>query len=180
MKNKYQELFSILEDRFFAHPHRHPNFKWNDILSRLQESPKKCESLLKMEESGGEPDVIGLADETGQILYCDCAAESPKVRRSFCYDKAAKEKRKENKPVSSAEEAAKEMGIEILTEDEYRLLQELGPFDQKTSSWLKTPEQIRKLGGAIFGDYRFGTVFIYHNSAESYYASRGFRGILRV
>ena len=179
-KHTNEALFQILEDRFNANMHRHENLKWKEIQEKLTKYQKKCDSLLQMEESGGEPDVVGMDSKTGEYLFYDCSAESPKDRRSFCYDKAALEKRKENKPKNNAEEAAKSMGIDILTEEEYRHLQTLGNFDTKTSSWLKTPEKIRKLGGAIFGDFRYDTIFIYHNGAESYYASRGFRGVLRV
>lgn len=133
-----------------------------------------------MEESGGEPDVVGIDPKSGEYLFYDCAPESPKGRRSFCYDQEALDKRKENKPKNNAVQAAKSMGIELLNEEEYRHLQQLGAFDAKTSSWLKTPDHIRKLGGAIFGDFRYDTIFIYHNGAESYYAGRGFRGLLRV
>lgn len=179
-KNNYEELLQILQDRFESNMNRHPNLKWDDILNKLNKNPKKLESLLQMEESGGEPDVVGLDEKSGEYLFYDCAAESPKGRRSFCYDKEALDKRKENKPKNNAVDAAKSMGIEILNEEEYRELQKLGTFDNKTSTWLKTPENIRKLGGAIFADLRYDTIFIYHNGAESYYAARGFRGVLKV
>jgi len=179
-KNNYGDLLSILQSRFESNMKRHEGLQWSEIQSKLEKNPAKLESLLQMEESGGEPDVVAFAEASGEYFFYDCSAESPKGRRSFCYDKAALDKRKENKPKNSAEEAAKTMGIEILTEEEYRFLQTLGNFDMKTSSWLKTPENIRKLGGSIFGDFRYDTVFIYHNGAESYYASRGFRGVLRV
>lgn len=174
------DLLKILEERFKSNMNRHEGWDWKVISKKLQEDPKKLEFLLSMENSGGEPDCVGLDENSGEYLFFDCAAESPGVRRSFCYDQAALDKRKENKPKNSAENSAKEMGIEILTEEEYRYLQTLGKFDSKTSSWLKTPENIRKLGGAIFADYRFETIFVYHNGAESYYAGRGFRGVLRV
>lgn len=179
-KNNYDDLLSLLQTRFEANMKRHEGLQWSEIQSKLEKNPAKLESLLQMEESGGEPDVVAFAEASGEYFFYDCSAESPKGRRSFCYDKAALDKRKENKPKNSAAEAAKTMGTEILTEEEYRFLQTLGNFDMKTSSWLKTPENIRKLGGSIFGDFRYDTVFIYHNGAESYYASRGFRGVLRV
>ncbi|QOW09213.1 DUF4256 domain-containing protein [Kaistella flava (ex Peng et al. 2021)] len=179
-KNNYHDLLQILQHRFESNMNRHSNLNWDDILNKLNKNPEKLESLLQMEESGGEPDVVGLDEKSGEYLFYDCAAESPKGRRSFCYDKEALDKRKENKPKNNAVDAAKSMGIEILNEEEYRELQTLGTFDNKTSSWLKTPENIRKLGGAIFADFRFDTIFIYHNGAESYYAGRGFRGVLRV
>lgn len=179
-KNNYDDLLSLLQSRFESNMKRHEGLKWSEIQSKLEKNPSKLESLLQMEESGGEPDVVAFTKASGEYFFYDCSVESPKGRRSFCYDKAALDKRKENKPKNSAEEAAKTMVIEILNEEEYRFLQTLGNFDMKTSSWLKTPEKIRKLGGSIFGDFRYDTVFIYHNGAESYYASRGFRGVLRV
>lgn len=169
-------LLEVLEKRFRGNMHRHPNVNWDEVSSQL--NSEKISVLNKMEESGGEPDVVDFDD--GKITFCDCSTESPKGRRSFCYDAAALKARKENKPKNSAEEYAEEIGIKILTEDQYRKLQELEAFDMKTSSWLKTPEKIRKLGGAIFGDRRYDEVFIYHNGAESYYAARGFRGILTL
>ncbi|QBO58840.1 DUF4256 domain-containing protein [Chryseobacterium salivictor] len=178
--NNYDELFQILKERFGSNLNRHQDLKWEDIQDKLSKNPKKCESLLQMENSGGEPDAVGVDPKSGEYLFYDCAAESPKGRRSFCYDKAALDKRKENKPKNNAVDGAESMGIEILNEEEYRELQKLGTFDTKTSSWLKTPEKIRKLGGALFGDFRYDTIFIYHNGAESYYAARGFRGVLRV
>ena len=182
MKNSESNdaLLKILKERFDQNMQRHENLSWNEIEKKLQNNAEKLNSLQLMEESGGEPDAVGFDEKSGEFLIFDCSAESPKERRSFCYDKAALEKRKENKPKNNAEEAAKLMGIELLTEEEYHFLQTLGKFDTKTSSWLKTPENIRKLGGAIFGDCRYDTVFIYHNGAESYYASRGFRGVLHV
>lgn len=179
-KNNYDDLLSLLQTRFESNMKRHKGLQWSEIQSKLEKNPAKLESLLQMEESGGEPDVVAFTKASGEYFFYDCSVESPKGRRSFCYDKAASDKRKENKPKNSAEEAAKTMGIEILNEEEYRFLQTVGNFDMKTSSWLKTPENIRKLGGSIFGDFRYDTVFIYHNGAESYYASRGFRGVLRV
>jgi hypothetical protein len=160
--------------------HRHPGVTWAAVLARLTANSEKLWSLFEMERTGGEPDVVGQDAQTGELVFYDCAAESPKGRRSLCYDRAAWEARKEFKPASSAMDMAAEMGIGLLDEEQYHALQKLGPFDQKTSSWLKTPESIRKLGGAIFGDYRYATVFIYHNGAESYYGARGFRGALRV
>lgn len=175
-----EEILKILEERFEKNMNLHLEIKWADVLKKLQSKPQKLEALQKMQETGGEPDVVGFDDQTKEFLFFDCCKESPKERRSFCYDKEALDKRKENKPKNSATELAKSIGIKLLTEEEYHYLQSLGEFDTKTSSWLKTPEKIRKMGGAIFGDYRFGTVFIYHNGAESYYAGRGFRGVLRV
>ncbi|ACU08006.1 hypothetical protein FIC_01559 [Flavobacteriaceae bacterium 3519-10] len=174
------EILSVLETRFEKNPQRHEGLEWNSIAEKLQANPNKLAILQKMEDSGGEPDVVGFDEKSGEYLFMDCAPESPKDRRSLCYDKAALDKRKENKPKNNALDAAAEIGIELLDEAQYRYLQTLGSFDTKTSSWLKTPENIRNLGGAIFGDYRYGTVFIYHNGADSYYAARGFRGVLKV
>ena len=179
-KDNYDNLLHLLKERFETYMHRHKGLKWEEIQKKLKENKKKLESLRQMEESGGEPDVVGFDENSGEYLFYDCAAESPKGRRSFCYDQAALDKRKENKPKNNAVQAAQSMGIEILMEEEYRYLQTLGNFDMKTSSWLKTEENIRKLGGAVFADFRYNTVFVYHNGAESYYASRGFRGGLRV
>ena len=173
-------LLSILESRFKKHMHRHPGLDWVDVQVKLEQNGAKMQSLYLMEETGGEPDVVGLDAATGEFLFYDCAAESPKGRRSYCYDRAAWESRKENKPADNAVDTAAAMGITLLNEAEYRSLQQLEPFDQKTSSWIKTPEEIRKLGGALFCDRRFNTVFTYHNGAESYYAARGFRACLRV
>ncbi len=188
MKNKSKalsaeqnaELLVILQERFEANPHRHSSLKWGDVKVRLDAAAEKLWSLSEMERTGGEPDVIACDPATGQFLFADCAAETPKGRRSLCYDQAALASRKENKPQGSACGMAEEMGIEVLDETQYRELQKLGVFDVKTSSWLMTPEPIRKLGGALFGDSRYGRVFVYHNGAESYYAARGFRGLLRV
>ena len=174
------DLLKILGERFHLHRNRHEGLKWEIISKKLIENPKKLESLLSMENSGGEPDCVGFEEHSGEYLFFDCSAESPGGRRSFCYDQIALEKRKENKPKNSAANSAQEMGMEILSEAQYRYLQTLGKFDTKTSSWLKTPEKIRKLGGAIFADFRFETIFVYHNGAESYYAGRGFRGVLKV
>lgn len=166
-----------LKARFEKNMQRHPGLEWAEIEARLG---SKLASLQQMEDTGGEPDVIGRDADTGEYLYCDCSAESPKGRRSLCYDQAALDSRKEHKPAGSAVAMAHEMGVELLTEDQYRRLQQLGKFDLKTSSWVKTPPEIRKLGGALFCDRRYDTVFLYHNGAESYYAARGFRGLLRV
>ena len=173
-----KELIAILKARFEKNMSRHKGLKWEDIASRL--TPTLLWSLYEMERTGGEPDVVGFDKKSGQYIFNDCAAESPKGRRSICYDHEALESRKENKPDDSAINMAEEMGIEILTEEDYRALQQLGPFDLKTSSWILTPAPIRKLGGALFCDRRFNHVFTYHNGAESYYAARGFRGKLRV
>jgi len=175
-----EEMLSILENRFKENPGRHENLIWVEIRQKLEPNPKKLAILQKMEETGGEPDVVDFDEKSGEYVFFDCSAESPKERRSLCYDREALDKRKENKPKHNALDMSKEIGIEILNEEEYRYLQTLGDFDTKTSSWLKTPEKIRKLGGAIFGDFRYGNVFIYHNGAESYYAARGFRGKLKV
>lgn len=173
-------LFHILRIRFEKNMNRHEGIEWADVETKLAANPEKQWSLHEMEASGGEPDVIGHDNKTGEYIFCDCSAESPKGRRSLCYDREALESRKEHKPKNSAVEMAAAMGIELLTEEQYRQLQELGSFDTKTSSWVLTPEPIRKLGGAIFCDRRYDTVFMYHNGAESYYAARGFRGSLRV
>ena len=173
-------MLSILKTRFLKNMHRHADLDWQKIQQKLETNPKKLSILQKMEETGGEPDVVDFDQESGEYVFVDCAAESPKERRSFCYDREALEKRQENKPNNNAIDAAAEIGIELLTEEDYRYLQTVGSFDTKTSSWLETPENIRKLGGAIFGDFRYGTVFIYHNGAESYYAARGFRGKMKV
>ena len=178
--NKHQELINILQTRFEKNMHRHKGMKWNDVLKRIEGKQKILSTLNQMEETGGEPDVISYDKKTDEYIFADCAAETPKGRRSICYDDAALKARKENKPASSASAMAEEIGIELMSEEEYRDLQKLEKFDTKTSSWLKTPAAIRKLGGAIFGDYRYGQVFVYHNGAESYYAARGFRGTLRV
>jgi hypothetical protein len=173
-------LISVLKDRFDKNPNRHKNLEWANVQAKLEANPGKLWSLNEMERTGGEPDVIGYNTNTNEYLFYDCSAESPKDRRSVCYDREALESRKENKPKNSAVTMASEMGIELLTEEQYRELQQFGNFDTKTSSWIKTPAEIRKLGGAIFADFRYGTVFVYHNGAESYYAARGFRGLLRV
>jgi len=175
-----EELLEVLRTRFEENTHRHEGLRWVDVAARLEASPDELWSLGEMERTGGEPDVVGKDETTGEYLFYDCATESPKGRRSVCYDGPAREARKEHKPKSSAVEMADAMRAELLTEEEYRRLQELEAFDTKTSSWLRTPPDIRALGGAIFGDYRYGTVFTYHNGAESYYAARGFRCSLRV
>ena len=175
-----QELLELLHIRFEKNKQRHKNLDWNKILEKLLKNPLKIWSLNEMERTGGEPDVIGFDDGTNEYIFYDCAAESPKGRRSLCYDQEAWDSRKEYKPENNAITVAAEMGVEILSESEYRGLQELGKFDSKTSSWIKTPDTIRKLGGAIFADYRYNTVFVYHNGAPSYYSGRGFRGSLRV
>ncbi len=174
------ELLATLKARFEKNAPRHEGIEWAAVQKTLDAAPEKLWSLNEMERTGGEPDVVGQDKKSGEFLFYDCAAETPKERRSICYDPAALESRKEHKPKDSAIGMATAMGIELLTEEEYRALQQLGKFDTKTSSWLKTPPAIRKLGGAIFGDYRYDQVFIYHNGVESYYAVRGFRGSLRV
>jgi hypothetical protein len=172
-------LMETLRARFEKHPRRHPGITWAAVEARLQRSPDALRALRAMEESGGEPDVIG-ADESGRVTFCDCSAESPAGRRSLCFDGEALDARKENKPAGSAVQMAAEMGVELLTEQEYRELQQLGEFDAKTSSWVQTPPDVRALGGSLFCDRRYGRVFVYHNGAQSYYAARGFRGRLRV
>lgn len=173
-------LFALLKTRFEKNKNRHKGIEWSAVQARLDKAAEKTWSLDEMERTGGEPDVIGFDKKTGEYIFADCSAESPKDRRSICYDHAALEARKEHKPANSAMEMAADMGIEILSEEEYRHLQQLGNFDTKTSSWVKTPAAIRKLGGALFCDRRYDTVFLYHNGAESYYAARGFRGSLRI
>jgi hypothetical protein len=175
-----EELIKVLKTRFDDNPNRHPNIEWSKVLTKLEANPGKLWSLNEMEKSGGEPDVVGFDFKTGEYIFYDCSAESPKGRRSLCYDREALNKRKENKPANSVMDLADAMGVELLDEQQYRKLQTLGSFDTKTSSWLKTPNHKRNLGGAIFGDYRYATVFIYHNGADSYYAARGFRGVLKV
>ena len=174
------ELLEALQARFEAHMHRHGGIAWTDVLARLQDNPGALRSLAAMEATGGEPDVIGQDKASGRFTFADCSRDTPSGRRSICYDREALDARKEHKPRGSAVQMAAEMGVELLTEDEYRELQRLGEFDTKTSSWVKTPPDIRKLGGALFCDRRFGRVFVYHNGAQSYYAGRGFRGLLRV
>lgn len=178
--DRRDELLKLLKIRFEKYRNRHEDIEWADVQARLEAATEKLWSLNEMESTGGEPDVVGYDTNTGEYLFYDCAAESPKGRRSICYDHEALESRKEYKPNNSAVEMAADMDIELLTEEQYRELQKLGKFDTKTSSWVKTPAAIRKLGGALFCDRRFETVFLYHNGAESYYAARGFRGALRV
>jgi len=175
-----EELLNTLKARFEKNMSRHKGIEWAKLHAKLQANTEKLWSLNAMEETGGEPDVVGNDKKTGEYIFYDCSAESPKDRRSVCYDDEALEKRKEHKPKDSAINMAADMGIEILSEEEYRELQKLGKFDTKTSSWIKTPSEIRKLGGAVFCDRRYDTVFLYHNCADSYYAARGFRGSLKV
>jgi hypothetical protein len=175
-----KELLKVLKARFEKNMGRHKNLEWEKIQKKLEADAEKLWSLEEMEISEGEPDVIGQDKKTGEYIFCDCSEESPKGRRSVCYDTEALASRKEHKPKHSAAGMAEEMGIELITEEQYRDLQKLGKFDLKTSSWIKTPDSIRKLGGALFCDRRYDTVFVYHNGAESYYAARGFRGLLRV
>jgi hypothetical protein len=175
-----EELLRSLKARFEKNMNRHEGLEWAKVQAKLEANPEKMWSLNEMERTGGEPDVVGHDKTAGEITFYDCSEESPKGRRSLCYDGEALESRKEHKPESSAMEMADAMGIELLTEEQYRELQQFGNFDTKTSSWVKTPSEIRKLGGAIFCDRRYNTVFVYHNGAESYYAARGFRGSLRV
>ena len=178
--DQQEALLGLLEIRFEKNMTRHPGIKWAKVRAKLEANPTKLWSLNEMENTGGEPDVVGYDKKTDEYLFYDCSAESPVGRRSFCYDHDALNARKEHKPKNSAVNMATEMGIELLTEADYRALQKLGEFDLKTSSWIQTPEDIRKLGGSIFADRRYNTVFVYHNGAESYYAARGFRGVLRV
>jgi hypothetical protein len=178
--NQKEELLNTLKTRFEKNRDRHKELEWAKVQAKLEANTEKLWSLHVMEETGGEPDVVAYDEKTGEYTFCDCAVESPKGRRSLCYDRAAWESRKENKPADNVIEMANAMGIEILTEAEYRELQQLFNFDTKTSSWVKTPLAIRKLGGAIFCDRRYDTVFVYHNGAESYYAGRAFRGSLRI
>ncbi len=176
---QYDKLIRILKDRFDNNLNRHKNIEWSKIQIKLETNAEKLWSLNEMELTGGEPDVIGKDNMTGEYIFIDCSKESPRDRRNICYDHEALESRKENKPLNNAIDMANAMGIELLTEQQYRELQKLGEFDMKTSSWIKTPNKIRKLGGAIFCDRRYDHVFVYHNGAESYYASRGFRGLLK-
>lgn len=175
-----EELLEVLKARFAKNMSRHKGLEWDEVEAKLEANPAKLWTLQDMERTGGEPDVVGYDKKTGEFIFYDCSAESPDGRRSLCYDREALESRKEHKPKNNAMDVAAAMGIEILTEEQYRALQELGKFDTKTSSWLQTPADIRKLGGAIFADFRFGRVFVYHNGAESYYAGRAFRGWVRV
>lgn len=179
-KEQREELLNILKTRFDKNIKRHKGIEWAKVEAKLDKNPDKLWSLAEMEKTGGEPDVVGIDKKSGEYQFMDCAAESPKGRRSICYDHEALESRKENKPANSAMQMAEDMGIALLTEEQYRELQKLGTFDAKTSSWVKTPDDIRKLGGGLFCDFRFGHVFTYHNGAESYYAARAFRGLLLV
>ncbi len=181
MKTKERDgLLGVLRARFEQHARRHRGIAWRDVEARLANNPDVLQSLSAMEASGGEPDVIGQDENTGHVLFCDCSAQSPPGRRSVCYDREALDSRKKHKPRDSAVEMAAAMGIDLLTEKEYRELQRLGDFDTTTSSWIRTPPDVRSLGGALFCDRRYGKVFVYHNGAESYYAARGFRGLLRA
>ncbi|MEO7978003.1 DUF4256 domain-containing protein [Flavobacterium sp.] len=173
-------LLTILEKRFEKNRKRHENLEWSKIETKLKSNPEKLWSLNEMERTGGEPDITGYDEKTSEYLFYDCSAESPKDRRSICYDFEGQESRKEHKPENNAVDMALSMGIELLTEEQYQELQQLGNFDAKTSSWIQTPAEIRKLGGALFADFRYDHVFVYHNGAQSYYAARGFRGVLKV
>lgn len=175
-----EELLKALQARFEKNRNRHEGLDWAKVRAKLEANPEKLWTLGEMERTGGEPDVVGHDKKTGEYLFFDCSAESPQGRRSFCYDREALDSRKQAKPKNSAMDAAAAIGVELLTEEQYGALQALGEFDTKTSSWLKAPAEMRKLGGALFGDRRFGRVFLYHNGAESYYAGRGFRGSLKV
>lgn len=175
-----EEIISILKTRFEKNKTRHADIEWNKVQEKLQANPAKLQSLQEMEKTDGEPDVVGYDKNTNEYIFYDCVAESPKGRRSLCYDRKALDSRKEHKPKNSAIDMAEAMGIEILTEEQYRTLQELGNFDTKTSSWITTTPEVRKLGGALFSDFRYGRTFVYHNGAESYYAARGFRGCLKL
>lgn len=179
-KDQIDHLLKVLHTRFYKYPNRHQGIDWTLVQEKLEAQPDKLWSISEMESTGGEPDVVGVDHESGEYIFFDCSPESPKGRRSICYDHEALESRKQFKPENSAIGMAQEMGIIILNEAQYRHLQSLGKFDTKTSSWIETPVEIRKLGGALFGDYRYGTVFFYHNGAESYYGARGFRGSLKV
>lgn len=174
-----QVLLRTLEQRFEQNGTRHPGLSWAEVAARLAAREDRLDVLQRMEDTGGQPDVVGVAED-GRLIFCDCAPESPPGRRSLCFDRAALDSRKENKPSGSAEDAAAAIGVDLLTEQQYQQLQTLGAFDQKTSSWIATPDDVRKRGGALFGDRRYGRVFIYHNGAESYYAARGFRGRVLV
>lgn len=177
---QHEELLGVLKSRFEKNMHRHPALEWANVRARLEANPEKVWSLRAMESTGGEPDVVGQDAKTGEYLFYDCSAESPKGRRSLCYDRQAWQARRENRPENTAMDVAAAMGVELLTEAQYRALQQLGEFDTKTSSWVKTPAEIRERGGAIFCDRRYNHVFVYHNGADSYYAARAFRGALRV
>lgn len=180
LQEKSEELLQILKARFEKNIERHKNLEWKNIQAKLEANSEKLWTLNEMEITGGEPDVVGYDNKTDEYIFFDCSAESPAGRRSYCYDREALDKRKENKPKNSVLDVASAIGIELLSEEQYRDLQKLGKFDTKTSSWIVTPASIRKLGGALFADFRYETVFLYHNGADSYYAARGFRGSLRV
>lgn len=181
MKAKqHKDLLGALKARFEKNMRRHLGLEWTKVQAKLEANAEKLRSLGEMERTGGEPDVVGYDQQSGEYVFMDCSAESPEGRRSICYDREALDSRKEHKPADTAMDMSKAMGIEMLTEEQYRTLQTLGEFDTKTSSWLKTPAEIRKLGGAVFGDRRYNHIFVYHNGASSYYAARGFRGVLRV
>jgi hypothetical protein len=175
-----EELLGVLKVRFEHHRERHPDLDWVAVQARLADNPEKLWSLAEMEKTGGEPDVVAHDPKSGECLFCDCSPETPKDRVSVCYDREGLESRKEHKPRTSAMDMATEMGIELLTEEQYFALQRVGEFDKKTSSWMRTPPEIRKLGGALYGERRYGRIFVGHNGAQSYYAVRGFRGVLRV
>ena len=175
-----EELLGVLKARFEKNMHRHKGVEWSKVQARLEANPGKLWSLREMDDTGGEPDVVGYDKKTGEVVFFDCSPQSPKGRAAVCYDREALDSRKEHKPKDSAIDMAAAMGIELLTEEQYHELQGLGEFDTKTTTWVKTPDAVRKLGGALFGDKRFGRVFIYHNGAQSYYSARGFRGVLRV
>ena len=180
LPEQYSVLLNTLKERFEKYRNRHKDIEWNKVQAKLEANREKLWSLNEMETTGGEPDIVGYNEKTDEYVFYDCSPESPKGRRSFCYDREALESRKENKPENSAVQMAADMGVELLTSAQYRALQQFGNFDTKTSSWLETPPEIRKLGGAIFADFRYGNVFVYHNGAESYYAARGFRACLKV
>lgn len=179
-EQSHHSFIETLKERFTKHKGRHPDISWPQVEERLLSKPEKLRILEQMEQTGGEPDVVEFDRETGAVIFCDCSPESPAGRRSLCYDRPALDSRKENKPVGSAVDTAAAMGLDLLDEAQYRQLQTLGEFDRKTSSWIVTPPKIRALGGAVFGDRRYDTVFVYHNGADSYYAARGFRGRVKV
>ena len=178
--NQRQDLLALWKARFEKNPHRHAGLHWDAIQTRLEANPQKLWSLQEMERTGGEPDVVGYDQKTGEYIFFDCSSETPSGRTSMCYDREAWDSRKDNKPKNNAIDLAEAMGVELLTEDQYHQLQQLDEFDTKTSSWLKTPEEIRKLGGALFGERRFGRCFVYHNGAQSYFSARGFRSSIWV
>jgi hypothetical protein len=180
LPEQHAELLSVLKARFEKNRNRHKGLEWAKVQAKLEANPEKLWSLHEMERTGGEPDVVAQDEKTGEYIFYDCSAESPKGRRSVCYDREGLESRKEHAPENNALDMAAAMGIELLSEEQYRELQQLGNFDTKTSSWVKTPAEIRKLGGALYADFRYGQVFVYHNGAQSYYAARAFRGSLKV